>query len=404
MKPTSLSRVLVLLALASTARAQTTWYVDVHGIPPGGGTQASPYTSLQDAISRPTTLPGDTILVAPGDYDETIDFHDKNIIVRSTAGAAATRLLRYAYVQEGYPTVMVLEGFTIFGGANVFGGTLSRCVVIGVGAPAEHLQGIVSADSARIQHCVVSGFGVAIKDYPLSTGEVLVENSVLWNCDSGVSSYNGGTMRFCAGVISAFNFTVSDCLPGDPLLWNLESGDVRLRPGSPCIDTGNPATANDPDGSRADIGVFPYDPTYAPGPTAYCTGKLNSQGCVPAIGFSGSASASSASPFFITASLVVPHRRGLFFYGYAPDSVPFQGATHCVLQPTRRAAGQDSLGGPAPCTGSFSFDFNARIQLGIDPMLVPGALVYGQYWFRDPADPTGFQSGLTNAIAFGIAP
>ena len=149
---------------------------------------------------------------------------------------------------------------------------------------------------------------------------------------------------------------------------------------------------------------MPYDASYAPGPTIYCAGKLNSQGCVPAIDFTGSASASSASPFLITATNIVPHRRGFLFYGYAKDDVPFQGGTYCILQPTRRTRGQDSLGGPTPCTGTYSFDFNQRIQSGADPFLVPGAFVYAQYWFRDPADPQGFASGLSNAICFGIAP
>jgi hypothetical protein len=30
--------------------------------------------------------------------------------------------------------------------------------------------------------------------------------------------------------------------------------------------------------------------------------------------------------------------------------------------------------------------------------------VYSQYWFRDPADPTGFGIGLTNALRFEMQP
>jgi photosystem II stability/assembly factor-like uncharacterized protein len=38
---------------------------------------------------------------------------------------------------------------------------------------------------------------------------------------------------------------------------NLEAGDYRLKPGSPCIDTGAPSSQyNDPDGSRNDMGAF----------------------------------------------------------------------------------------------------------------------------------------------------
>ena len=36
-------------------------------------------------------------------------------------------------------------------------------------------------------------------------------------------------------------------------------GDYRLRIGSPCIDSGDPSKKNDEDGSRGDIGAFPYN-------------------------------------------------------------------------------------------------------------------------------------------------
>jgi len=48
----------------------------------------------------------------------------------------------------------------------------------------------------------------------------------------------------------------------DPLFVNPDSGDFHLRSNSPLIDSGDLESPNDPDGSRADVGVFPYDPEY----------------------------------------------------------------------------------------------------------------------------------------------
>jgi hypothetical protein len=49
-------------------------------------------------------------------------------------------------------------------------------------------------------------------------------------------------------------------------------------------------------------------------------------------------------------------------------------------------------------------DFNAWIQSGADPLLLAGKTVNGQYWFRDPQDPAGFGTGLTDALEFTIQP
>jgi len=56
-----------------------------------------------------------------------------------------------------------------------------------------------------------------------------------------------------------------DCTHGegaissDPMFEELRNDDYRLTEGSPCIDTGNPDSPRDPDGTRADIGAYYFD-------------------------------------------------------------------------------------------------------------------------------------------------
>jgi Tol biopolymer transport system component len=147
--------------------------------------------------------------------------------------------------------------------------------------------------------------------------------------------------------------------------------------------------------------VFVHD--RAPATTAaYCTAKTNSQGCVPLITASGTPSDSSPAPFTVGAQQVINNRNGLLFYGFGPNFAPFQGGQMCVAPPIDRTSVQSSGGNATPtdCSGSFAFDFNAHAQSGADPVLVPGTVVYCQYWYRDPASAS--TTGLTDALVFEI--
>jgi hypothetical protein len=158
------------------------------------------------------------------------------------------------------------------------------------------------------------------------------------------------------------------------------------------------------DAGGTDSGVLKCYRLFPIAPTPYCVGKINSLGCTPAIGSSGSPSASSSSPFLITAANVINQKNGLLFYGHAPTSVLFQGGTKCVRSPTSRTPMLSSGGSTsgADCSGNYSFDFNARIQSGLDPTLLAGAEVYAQYWSRDPVSPS--TTSLSNALRFVIHP
>src|SRR6185295_11899367 len=73
-------------------------------------------------------------------------------------------------------------------------------------------------------------------------------------------------------------------------------------------------------------------------PTVYCTAKLNSQGCAPAIGSSGSPSAAATSGFVVSATLVLNHKPGLLLYGVSGRAASaFQGGTLCLHSPIRRS-------------------------------------------------------------------
>ena len=139
-----------------------------------------------------------------------------------------------------------------------------------------------------------------------------------------------------------------------------------------------------------------------PPPSSYCTAKVNSLGCTPAIGSSGTPSASSTSAFDVSATQVINNKSGILFYGLSPSAIPFHNGWMCVAAPRVRTAIQTSGGNPPPddCSGVFSYDFNARIQSGADPLLAPGVEVFCEFWYRDPKDPRN--DGFSDALRFTI--
>ena len=145
-------------------------------------------------------------------------------------------------------------------------------------------------------------------------------------------------------------------------------------------------------------------------PVTYCTAKVNSLGCTPAMSFVGSnPSVSAGSGFTIKGSNVRNNKSGLLFYGTTGrDALPFQGGTLCVATPIRRTPVSSSGGSPSgdDCTGVYSIDFNAFIFGGTgDPALqVVGNTVRTQFWGRDPGYVAPNNTTLTNGLEAQIAP
>ncbi len=116
----------------------------------------------------------------------------------------------------------------------------------------------------------------------LQTDYSLIVNNTIVQNDKGVAEIQGGASHYRNNLVSenlaegfyprdastAYNLVWGNGSgndPGDsgisedPLLFNALIGDLRLAPGSPCIDAGDPAPEyNDPDGSRNDIGALPF--------------------------------------------------------------------------------------------------------------------------------------------------
>ena len=152
------------------------------------------------------------------------------------------------------------------------------------------------------------------------------------------------------------------------------------------------------------VGSAKYDNTPCATPTAYCTAKLSSSGCLAQVGHNGSPpSLSGAAAFQIATSGMESNVNGLSFFGTTgQNNAPFNGGTLCVLGTLHRLSVKNSAGGSA-CTGAFSYSLaDLAAQASGGALVVVGATIDIQTWYRDPSDP--FTVGLSGGLEFQVCP
>ena len=276
-------------------------------------------------------------------------------------------------------------------GGGAFFSTLTRCVLYdnfaSLGAGLE---------GGNVDFCTVyANIGEGVRSATSMKNSIVRANTIqLINTFPTYSNIEGG-------VFGTGNIDMPE------IFWQASAGPDGARDlhfasqSSPGVDSGDPGSPLDPDGSRADMGAFPWDPNYLPMPSNYCVGKPSlTLNCLSSIGTTGTPTLSGPDDFHVTASGVLGNRPGLFFWGFQPASLPFLGGTLCVGPPLRRTPSQFSGGGNGTCNGTFDYLFSqaAMIAGGI----LPFVQIYGQYWNRDPADPFG--SALSDGAYWTTGP
>ena len=148
----------------------------------------------------------------------------------------------------------------------------------------------------------------------------------------------------------------------------------------------------------------------SPAVVNYCTAGISASGCQALIGTTGVPSVGAGSGFTLSTSNVEGSRKGLYFFGTSGRQAIAWGSSssfQCVMAPVYRTGVQDSGGTLGQCDGSFSVDLNGLWcsscpKPGLNPGV--GSVVQAQLWYRDPLNPAGNTTSLSDAVEFTVTP
>jgi len=145
---------------------------------------------------------------------------------------------------------------------------------------------VVTIEKATFTENLAATSGGAI--YKPLSATVTVKNSILWDDVPGEIGPNPITITY-SDVMGGY--AGSGNINANPSFNDPGNLDFNLKPCSPCIDTGDPSSPNDPDGTRTDMGAWYFH---------HAAGSI-----LPGGTLSGTLFA-AVSPYYVCGSLTVP--------------------------------------------------------------------------------------------------
>ncbi|MCB2219472.1 MAG: CotH kinase family protein [Bacteroidetes bacterium] len=138
-------------------------------------------------------------------------------------------------------------------------GTIFRNIIV-------HCEGGIQVHSEAVAQVInntlfANNAGVRAFHYdntPLSGGTAHIVNTIFSQCVSDITLQSNSEVSIKYSLSDKQLHGGEGNLFQDPRFISPDENNFELQESSPCIDTGDPLSLPDPDGSRADIGAIPY--------------------------------------------------------------------------------------------------------------------------------------------------
>ena len=148
-------------------------------------------------------------------------------------------------------------------GMSIYGGevTLSEVLSVGNGIGISAKERGTASGTVHIDRATIVGNGIGVEvndkyDSPDAVIEYYVTNSIIWDNTTPIrTDYDPANIHIDYSNVGEV-WPGTDNLSQDPLFTAMAAHDYSLQAGSPSIDAGDPASAADADGTRADQGFF----------------------------------------------------------------------------------------------------------------------------------------------------
>nr|ABZ07815.1 putative FG-GAP repeat protein [uncultured marine microorganism HF4000_ANIW141I9] len=280
------------------------WYVSTTGSDSNEGSVDQPFAAIQTAIDSSSA--GDTVLVAAGTYVENINFNGKSITVIGDSESPTTIDGGGSGFVVTFPDVSVantptLTGFTIrngyavsgwgdAGGGGIYCGenttpSLTNLIITGNTGPFGAGIWFQYTDPTLTNVTLsnnTANFSSGAGIFGNKGADLTLVNCILWNNTpyeisfyefndpNSVDVYYSDIQGGQDGIVLNDNGTVtwgSGNIDVNPMFVDTANGNYHLLASSMLINAGHP-DSTDSDGTRADIGAYPYLNTYS-GPTWY---------------------------------------------------------------------------------------------------------------------------------------